>query len=117
MTWVLPPIERLKAMSHDDYTALWSKAMREGFKPEGRFSEGDEVRVTFDSSQAFLGKEGAIERVDPSDDAYKFYVHLNDEDKSHWVTAVEPLHPDITVPELNTMEEADRFLDSITKER
>lgn len=115
----LPPLETLKAMSREQYAAFWKKSEAEMRKHNSnskqQFSPGDEVRIVFDSLPGLLGDEGVIVEVDGNDTAFPFKVEIDA--GTAWVSMVEPLHPDITVPELNTMEEADRFLDSITKER
>lgn len=120
MTWELPDPDTLKALPHEDYQQFWRDATEHevlGTAEEriGDIVEGDVVTVTFDSTQNWLGNTGTIRQVDPHDDAYPFQVAFEG-DIYIWVTDVAPIPP-FVVPEFSTIEDADRFLDSISKER
>lgn len=108
-------------MSPDNWARLWDDASSDLPPVEERMAGieiGDEVQVIFDATQTRLGQWGVVTNLGTQGAGYyPFLVRFTEEPPSRGTSWVTWVIKRVAVPELTTTEDADRFLDSISKER
>jgi hypothetical protein len=116
-----PPMEQLKAMPQHVYTQFFlnnvTKALHIPTAAERvkGIAVGDEVVIIFDSVQDTLGHEGIVRGMHPDDQVYPFLVEWGDPPIWHWFTWAVLKEPKIDIPQLSSIEDADRFLEQIKR--